>query len=145
MKFLVINGVNLNLLGTREPDKYGNLSLKDLEKSLFEYSFDLNVDLEMFQSNIEGELVDKIHSSLNEIDGIVINAGAYTHTSIALRDAISGVKIPTVEVHLTNIYAREDFRHHSYLAPVCVGQISGFGFEGYKMALSALKSHVEKL
>lgn len=143
MKLLVINGVNLNLLGTREPEKYGTKTLKDLEKSLYAYSFDLNVDLELFQSNFEGAIVEKIHSALNNFDGIVINAGAYTHTSVAIRDALSGVNIPTVEVHLTNIYKREEFRHHSYIAPVCIGQISGFGFDGYKFALSALKSYIE--
>lgn len=144
MKFLVINGVNLNLLGTREPEKYGSQSLKELEKSLYAYSFELGVELETFQSNFEGEIVEKIHSALDTFDGIVINAGAYTHTSVAIRDAISGVSLPTVEVHLTNIYKREEFRHHSYLAPVCEGQISGFGFNGYKMALLALKNICEK-
>ena len=144
MKFLVINGVNLNLLGVREPEKYGSQTLKDLEKSLYAYSFDLGVDLEMFQSNFEGEIVEKIHSALNNFDGIVINAGAYTHTSVAIRDALAGVNIPTVEVHLTNIYKREEFRHNSYIAPVSIGQISGLGFDGYKYALSALKNHLEK-
>ena len=144
MKFLVINGVNLNLLGVREPEKYGSQTLKDLEKSLYAYSFDLGVDLEMFQSNFEGEIVEKIHSTLNNFDGIVINAGAYTHTSVAIRDALAGVNIPTVEVHLTNIYKREEFRHNSYIAPVSIGQISGLGFDGYKYALSALKNHLEK-
>ena len=141
MKFLIINGVNLNLLGTREPEKYGSKTLRDLEKELYAYSFELGVDIETFQSNIEGEIVEKIQSARGEFDGIVINAGAYTHTSIAIRDAISGVNLPTVEVHLTNIYAREEFRHHSYLAPVCIGQITGFGFEGYKLALNALKKN----
>ena len=139
MKFLVINGVNLNLLGTREPKLYGSKTLKDLEKYLFEYSFDLGVDIEVWQSNIEGEIVNKIQSALGVYDGIVINAGAYTHTSIAIRDANKGVGIPTVEVHLRNIYAREEFRHHSFLAPVCIGQISGLGFKGYKFALDTLK------
>ena len=138
LKILIINGVNLNLLGEREPKVYGSLSLRELEKELYAYSFELGVDIETFQSNIEGEIVEKIHSAKGEFDGIVINAGAYTHTSIAIRDAICGVNLPTVEVHLTNIYAREEFRHHSYLAPVCIGQISGFGFAGYKFALEAL-------
>lgn len=144
MRFLIINGVNLNLLGIREPEKYGSQTLKDLEKSLYAYSFDIEVDLEVFQSNFEGEIVEKIHSALGNFDGIVINAGAYTHTSVAIRDAIAGVNIPTVEVHLTNIYKREEFRHHSYLAPVCIGQISGLGFDGYKFALSALKNYIEE-
>ena len=144
MKLLVINGVNLNLLGVREPEKYGTLTLKDLEKSLYAYSFELGVDLEMFQSNFEGEIVEKIHSARGNIAGIVINAGAYTHTSIAIRDALAGVDIPTVEVHLTNIYKREEFRHHSYIAPVAIGQISGLGFDGYKFAISALKNLIEE-
>ncbi len=139
MKILVINGVNLNLLGTREPEKYGAKTLEDLEKSLYSYASEIGVELETFQSNFEGEIVEKIHSALNTFDGIVINAGAYTHTSIAIRDAIAGVNIPTIEVHLTNIYKREEFRHHSYIAPVCIGQISGLGFDGYKLAISALK------
>lgn len=144
MKILVINGVNLNLLGTREPEKYGSQTLKDLEKILYAYSFELGIDLEMFQSNHEGEIVEKIHSALSSIDGIVINAGAYTHTSVAIRDALAGVNIPTVEVHLTNIYSREEFRHHSYIAPIAIGQITGFGFDGYKMAIEALKNHKER-
>lgn len=144
MKLLVINGVNLNLLGTREPEKYGTGTLKDLEKCLYAYSFELGIDLELFQSNFEGEIVEKIHSALNTFDGIVINAGAYTHTSVAIRDAISGVNLPTVEVHLTNIYKREEFRHHSYIAPVSIGQISGLGFDGYKFAISALKNYIEE-
>ena len=144
MKLLVINGDNLNLLGTREPEKYGTGTLKDLEKCLYAYSFELGIDLELFQSNFEGEIVEKIHSALNTFDGIVINAGAYTHTSVAIRDAISGVNLPTVEVHLTNIYKREEFRHHSYIAPVSIGQISGLGFDGYKFAISALKNYIEE-
>lgn len=144
MKILVINGVNLNLLGVREPDKYGSKTLKDLEKSLYAYSFELGVDLELYQSNFEGEIVEKIHSALNNFDGIVINAGAYTHTSIAIRDALCGVNIPTIEVHLTNIYKREEFRHHSYIAPIAIGQITGLGFDGYKLAISALKNYLSK-
>ena len=138
MKILVINGVNMNMLGIREPEKYGSMTLKDLEKELYAYSFELGIDLETFQSNIEGEIVEKIHSALNNFDGIVINAGAYTHTSIAIRDAISSVSIPTVEVHMTNIYKREEFRHHSCLASVCEGQISGFGINSYKLGLKAV-------
>jgi len=143
MKFLIINGVNLNLLGTREPEIYGSKTLKDLEKYLYEYSFDLGVDVEVWQSNIEGEIVEKIHSAGAIFDGIVINAGAYSHTSIAIRDAISAVNIPCAEVHISNVYKREEFRHKSLLAPVCVGQISGFGFEGYKMALEGLKERIK--
>jgi 3-dehydroquinate dehydratase-2 len=128
----------MNMLGFREPEKYGNMTLKDLEKDLYAYSFELGVDIETFQSNYEGEIVEKIHSAGKIFDGIVINAGAYTHTSVAIRDAIASVDIPTVEVHMTNIYKREEFRHTSYLAPVCVGQISGFGANSYKLGLKAV-------
>lgn len=140
MKILVINGVNMNMLGSRETEKYGTMTLKDLEKDLYAFSFELGIDIETFQSNFEGEIVEKIHSAKDNFDGIVINAGAYTHTSIAIRDAISAVDIPTVEVHMTNIYKREEFRHHSYLAPVCIGQISGFGADSYKLGLKAVKN-----
>ena len=138
MKILIINGVNMNMLGFREPEKYGSMTLKDLEKDLYTYSFKLGVDIETFQSNFEGEIVEKIQSAKDNFDGIVINAGAYTHTSVAIRDAISAVNLPTVEVHMTNIYKREEFRHHSYLAPVCIGQISGFGGNSYKLGLNAI-------
>ena len=138
MKILVINGVNMNMLGIREPEKYGSMTLKDLEKDLYAYSFELGIDIETFQSNFEGEIVEKIHSAGKIFDGIVINAGAYTHTSVAIRDAIASVDIPTVEVHMTNIYKREDFRHHSFIAPVCIGQISGFGADSYKLGLKAV-------
>jgi len=144
MKILVINGVNMNMLGFRETEKYGTMTLKDLEKDLYAFSFELGIDLETYQSNIEGEIVEKIHSAKDGIDGIVINAGAYTHTSVAIRDAISAVNIPTVEVHMTNIYKREEFRHHSYLAPVCVGQISGFGADSYKLGLKAIVDYLNK-
>ena len=143
MKILVINGVNMNMLGFRETEKYGSMTLKDLEKDLYTYSFKLGVDIETFQSNFEGEIVEKIHSAKDNFDGIVINAGAYTHTSVAIRDAISAVNIPTVEVHMTNIYKREEFRHHSYLAPVCIGQISGFGTNSYKLGLNAVIEYIK--
>lgn len=142
MKILVINGVNLDMLGVREPEQYGSMTLKDLEKELYAYSFELGIDLEAFQSNHEGEIVEKIHSTKNNFDGIVINAGAYTHTSVAIRDALSAVEVPTVEVHITNIYKREEFRHHSYLAPVCIGQISGFGVNSYKLGLKAVVDYL---
>ena len=144
MKILVINGVNMNMLGLREPEKYGSMTLKDLEKELYALSFELGIELETFQSNFEGEIVEKIHSANNGIDGIIINAGAYTHTSVAIRDAIASVNIPTVEVHMTNIYKREEFRHHSYLAPVCIGQISGFGENSYKLGLKAVVDFLSK-
>lgn len=142
MKILVLNGVNLNMLGIREPEKYGTMTLKDLEKELYAYSFEIGIDIETFQSNFEGEIVEKIHNAKNNFDGIVINAGAYTHTSIAIRDAISAVNIPTIEVHITNIYKREQFRHNSYIAPVCLGQISGFGLNSYKLGLKAVVDYI---
>jgi 3-dehydroquinate dehydratase II len=142
MKILIINGVNMNMLGLRETEKYGTMTLKDLEKELYAFSFELGIDIETFQSNFEGEIVEKIHQTKDHFDGIVINAGAYTHTSIAIRDAISAVNIPTVEVHMTNIYKREEFRHHSYIAPVCIGQISGFGINSYKLGLKAVVDYL---
>ena len=138
MKILVINGVNMNMLGIREPEKYGNMTLKDLEKELYSYSFELGIDIETYQSNHEGEIVEKIHSAYNNADGIVKNPGAYTHTSVAIRDAIAAVNLPTVEVHMTNIHSREDFRHKSMIAPVCIAQISGFGADCYKLGLKGL-------
>ena len=143
MKILVINGVNMNMLGIREPDKYGNKTLKEIEKNLYSFSFELGVDIETFQSNIEGEIVEKIQSALNTFDGIVINPAAYTHTSVAIRDAISAVNIPTVEIHMTNIHAREDFRHTSLIAPVCIAQVSGFGLESYKLGLKGLVEYLK--
>ena len=132
----------MNMLGLRETEKYGTMTLKDLEKELYAFSFELGIDIETFQSNFEGEIVEKIHQTKDHFDGIVINAGAYTHTSIAIRDAISAVNIPTVEVHMTNIYKREEFRHHSYIAPVCIGQISGFGINSYKLGLKAVVDYL---
>lgn len=138
MKILIINGVNMNMLGIREPEKYGAMTLKALEKELYAYSFELGIDLETFQSNHEGEIVEKIHSAYNNSDGIIINPGAYTHTSVAIRDALAAVNIPAVEIHITNIHGREDFRHKSLMADVCIGQISGFGTNGYKLGLKGL-------
>ena len=137
-KILVINGPNLNLLGTREPEVYGKVTLAEIENRLKEYAKKINVEIECFQSNHEGEIVDKIGSAKNNFDGIIINPAAYTHTSVAVRDAISSVNIPAVEVNLSNIYAREQFRHNSYIAPVAVGQISGLGVDGYIFALEKL-------
>ncbi len=144
MKILIINGVNMNMLGIREPEKYGSLTLKDLEKELYALSFELGIDIETYQSNHEGEIVEKIQQAKGEFSGIIINAGAYTHTSIAIRDAIAAVDIPTIEVHMTNIYAREDFRHESYLSSVCKGQIAGFGADSYKLALRAFKNIISE-
>ena len=143
MKILVINGPNLNMLGIREPEKYGTLSLAEIEKELHAYSFELGIDIETFQSNLEGDIIDKIQQTIGAIDGILINAGGYTHTSVAIRDAVSAVGLPCVEVHMTNIHAREEFRHKSLIAPVCIGQISGFGKESYKLGLKALYDYLK--
>lgn len=144
MKILVINGPNLNMLGIREPETYGSITLAEIEKELFAYSFELGVDIEVFQSNSEGSIIDKIQQALGNFDGILINPGGYTHTSVAIRDAISSVNMPCVEVHMTNIYAREEFRHKSYITPVCIGQITGFGKDSYKLGLKALSEHLKK-
>lgn len=138
MKLLVINGPNLNMLGIREPEKYGNASLSDIEKDLYAYSFELGIDIETFQSNHEGEIIDKIQQAMGKFEGILINPGAYAHTSVAIRDAISSINLPCVEIHMTNIHAREEFRQKSLLAAVCAGQISGFGQNSYKLGLKAL-------
>lgn len=140
---LVLNGPNLNLLGKREPSIYGHLTLEDINTMLEQESIILNVRLSCFQSNHEGVLVDYIHQALNNYQGILINAGAYTHTSVAIRDALAGVAIPLVEVHLSNIYKREDFRHHSYIAPIAIGQISGFGEQSYRLGLQALVNYLQ--
>lgn len=136
MKIMVIHGPNLNLLGSRETDIYGSLKLKEINNSLKVLAKELGVNISIFQSNHEGEIVDLIQNSGN-YSAIIINPAAYTHTSIAIRDAIAAVKTPAVEVHLSNIYGREKFRHKSVIAPVAVGQISGFGPEGYLLALRA--------
>ena len=138
-KLLVINGPNLNMLGVREPGIYGNTGLEAISAELREYAAARGVHCEFFQSNHEGDLIDKIHSAKGNFDGVVINAGALTHYSYALRDAIACVKIPFVEVHMSNIHAREEFRHTSVIAPVCVGQIAGFGKNSYFLAINALK------
>jgi len=140
---LVLHGPNLNLLGLREPNIYGTLTLEDIDRQLAEDAQALEVIVTCRQSNVEGELVTWIQEAANQHQGIVINAGAYTHTSIALRDALSAVKLPTVEVHLSNIHQRETFRHHSYLAAIALGQISGFGAQSYRLGLLALVKHLE--
>lgn len=134
-KILIINGPNLNLLGIREPEIYGKTTLKDIETQLQTRAEKLNVEIECFQSNHEGEIVDKIHSAKNNFDAIIINPAAYTHTSVAIRDAFASVDIPTIEVHISNVYSREEFRHNSLIAPVVVGQIAGLGIQGYLLAL----------
>jgi 3-dehydroquinate dehydratase II len=145
LSVLVLHGPNLNLLGLREPGIYGATTLVQIDARLIEVGKSLNVNVQTLQSNHEGVLVDAVHAARDRQQGIVINAGAYTHTSIALRDAISAVQIPTVEVHLSNIYKREEFRHHSYLAAVVVGQISGFGASSYYLGLQALATHLAGL
>lgn len=136
-KVLVINGPNLNMLGTRSPEVYGKITLKDLENMIRNEGRKLDLEVDTFQSNHEGAIIDKIHDSYGRIDYIIINPGAFSHYSIAIRDAIEAVGLPAVEVHISNIYSREEFRHNSVVAPVCVGQISGFGVQGYMLALQA--------
>ncbi len=145
MEILILHGVNLNMLGRREPEVYGKLSLEDINQILIEDAQVLGVSLEIQQSNHEGILLDAVHAAWQVKDGIVINPGAFTHTSVALRDAIAAVNIPTIEVHLSNIYKREEFRHHSFIAPVAIGQISGFGLDSYRLGLRAIVNHLRKL
>jgi 3-dehydroquinate dehydratase-2 len=142
LPILVLHGPNLNLLGLREPGIYGSTTLAEIDRSLVQLAHTLDVDLTCQQSNHEGELVEAIHAARGAQVGLLINAGAYTHTSVALRDAIAGVRLPTVEVHLSNIYQRETFRHHSYIAPVAIGQISGFGANSYRLGLQALVDYL---
>jgi 3-dehydroquinate dehydratase-2 len=144
MRVLLLNGPNLNLLGQREPGLYGAQTLAQIEADLQQQAAALGVELDAFQSNHEGALVDRIHGARAEADGILINAGAYTHTSIALRDALLGVAIPFVELHLSNVHAREPFRHQSYLADKALGVISGFGPTSYRLALQGLVAHLRQ-
>src|SRR5215472_3383995 len=137
MKVLFLNGPNLNLLGQREPEVYGRTTLADIEAEVRKRAAELKITVEFRQSNLEGELVGWIQQAKGKFDVIVLNAAAYTHTSIALRDAISAVGVPTIEIHLSNVHAREEFRHKSLIAPVCRGQISGFGAISYILALDA--------
>lgn len=138
MKILVLHGPNLNLLGTREPDVYGNLTLDDINTRLLELGSSLDVEVVCQQSNHEGVLIDTLHDSRNWADGVVLNPGGYTHTSVALRDAVAAIGIPVVEVHLSNVYAREEFRQKSLLSGVCMGKITGFGWRSYMLGLHAL-------
>lgn len=134
-KILIIHGPNLNRLGKRETGIYGTTTLKDINESLISLAKELGVDVTVFQSNSEGALIDRIHEASGSFDAIVINPAGYTHTSVALRDAIAGADIPAIEVHISNIYTREKFRHHSYIAPVAVGQIAGLGVNSYLLGL----------
>jgi 3-dehydroquinate dehydratase-2 len=140
MRILYLNGPNLNLLGTREPEKYGRTTLAEIEANVRRRAGQLNVQVEFRQSNLEGELVGWIQEAKGKFDWLILNAAAYTHTSIALRDAISAVQVPTIEIHLSNVHAREEFRHKSLIAPVCRGQITGFGANSYLLALEAVVS-----
>lgn len=137
MKILFLNGPNLNLLGTREPQVYGSITLAQIEAKVRDRAAQFGATVDFRQSNIEGELVSWIQSARGEFDAIVLNAAAYTHTSVAIRDAVAAVAIPTIEIHLSNVYARESFRHHSMIAPVCRGIISGFGWFSYVLGLEA--------
>lgn len=143
-RILVLHGPNLNLLGTREPGVYGHTTLQGINESLVALANELSVELRMLQSNSEGALVDAIQGALADCDAILINPAAYTHTSVAIRDAIAATALPAVEVHLSNVHAREAFRSHSYIAPVAVGQICGFGPDSYLLGLRALVSLLEK-
>ena len=143
-KIIILNGPNLNLLGEREEDQYGNITLKDIENKCSNYANKNKINLSFFQSNIEGELVEQIQKSRNDQQGLIINAGGYTHTSVAIHDALKIIKIPIIELHISNIYNREEFRHKSLLSKVAKGVICGFGAEGYLMSLNAMNKFLEK-
>ncbi len=143
-KIIILNGPNLNLLGEREKSQYGSFTLKDVEKDCKQYAAQNDLNLTMFQSNLEGELVEKIQNSRNSMDGLIINAGGYTHTSVAIHDALKILKIPIIELHISNIYNREEFRHKSLISKVAKGVICGFGVTGYTMALEAMKTYLNE-
>lgn len=142
---LVLNGPNLNLLGTRQPEIYGTTTLRDIEEECVRHAKERGASCICFQSNHEGALVDAIHAARGEHDGVILNAGAYTHTSIALMDAIISTELPVIELHLSNIHAREEFRHTSFIAKAAIGQICGFGATGYPLAIDALLAHLNKV
>jgi len=137
MKIQIINGPNLNLLGTREKDIYGEITFEEYLKLLHEHYG--NIQIDYYQSNVEGEIINKLHEIGFSYDGIILNAGGYTHTSVAIADAIKAIKSPVVEVHISNVYAREEYRHKSLIAPECIGSISGFGLDSYRLALESLR------
>ena len=143
-KIIILNGPNLNLLGEREVNQYGNFTLKDIEKNCKEFASNNNIALSLFQSNMEGEIVEKIQSSRNEQQGLIINAGGYTHTSIAIHDALKILKIPIIELHISNIYNGEEFRHKSLISKLAKGIICGFGADGYIMALRSMNKFLDK-
>lgn len=143
MKLLLLHGPNLNLLGEREPGVYGNKSLTEINQFITEYCSENEIEISIIQSNHEGILIDAIHDARNWAEGIVINPGGLTHTSVSLRDAISSIKIPVVEVHLSNVYRREEFRQKSFISAVCLGTISGFGWKSYLLGIRALKDFIE--
>jgi 3-dehydroquinate dehydratase-2 len=143
-KILVLNGPNLNLTGLREPTHYGSATLDEINSALSEAASSLGIETVFFQSNHEGDIIDYIHSAIDTFDGIILNAGAFTHYSYAIRDAIAAVSVPTVEVHMSNVHAREEFRHTSVIAPVCIGSIAGFGSFSYHLALAALIERFKK-
>jgi 3-dehydroquinate dehydratase-2 len=144
MKILVMNGINLNKLGIREPGKYGSRTLGDIMGDLKSWATDNNVEIESFDTNFEGEFVEKLYACRDTFDGIVMNCGAWSHYSVGIRDAVAGCGVPAVEVHMTNVYAREDFRHTQIVAPVTVGQISGFGEDVYRLGVQAIVSYLER-
>tara|TARA_B110000211_G_scaffold191793_1_gene218824 strand:- start:108 stop:548 length:441 start_codon:yes stop_codon:yes gene_type:complete len=143
-KIIILNGPNLNLLGEREKEKYGNVSLEDIENDCDEFAKKNNIELMMSQSNIEGELVEKIQKARENQHGLIINAGGYTHTSVAIHDALKILKIPIIELHITNIYNREEFRHKSLISKIAKSILCGFGTDGYVMALQAMKKYLKK-
>ncbi|SCG83138.1 3-dehydroquinate dehydratase II [Proteiniborus sp. DW1] len=145
MKLLIINGPNINLLGIREKKIYGNTSYEKFCEDLIGNAKEQSIEVDIVQSNIEGEIINYIHDALGTYDGIVINPGAYTHYSIAIYDAIKAVNIPTIEVHISNIYSREEYRRKSVIAPACIGQISGFGVYGYTLAIIGIKNYLESV